>query len=197
MYCRNCGEEIDQNAVICVKCGSKRDQGNKYCANCGSNVEVGQVACMSCGYAIPKEKFSVNEFIKNKKKPIIGLGVIMAIVVLLSIILNASKTVNFQKLYDEHCMFTWAELAEDGSYLSIDTNPYDLDDKGLAYPDALYAVEDINKELGLPSSLIKEIKETTGADGKQTRTYEDLGLEITWKYHPDRGLEITYAKLKK
>ena len=39
--------------------------------------------------------------------------------------------------------------------------------------------------------------ETSSADGKQVRTYEDLGLEVSWRYHPDRGLEVTYSKLKK
>jgi len=197
MYCRNCGEVIDENAMICVKCGSAKDKGTEYCSNCGAKVEKGQVACMACGYALPKEKFSVKDFIKNKKKSIIILGVVVAVVVIISIIASAGKAVNFQKLYDEYCTFTWAEVGEDGSYLFIDTNPYDEDDNGLAYPDAYYAVENINKALGLPSSLIKEMGETTRLDGKQSRTYEDLGLEISWTYHPDDGLEVTYSKLKK
>ena len=32
MYCRNCGEQIDSNAAICVKCGFAKGTGVKYCA---------------------------------------------------------------------------------------------------------------------------------------------------------------------
>ena len=201
MYCRNCGEVVDENAVICIKCGTEKGKGMEYCSHCGGKVEKGQMACMTCGYALPKEKISIKEFVKNKKKPIIFSSIVAGIIIIgiivISVITNVSKAVNFQKLYNEYCIFTWAEVGEDGSYLFIDTNPYDIDGDGLAYPDAYYAVEDINKALGLPSSLYKEIGETSGADGKQVRTYEDLGLEVSWKYHPDKGLEITYSKLKK
>ena len=38
MYCRNCGEQIDSNAAICVKCGFAKGTGVKYCANCGKEV---------------------------------------------------------------------------------------------------------------------------------------------------------------
>ena len=29
MYCRNCGEQIDSNAAICVKCGFAKGTGVK------------------------------------------------------------------------------------------------------------------------------------------------------------------------
>ena len=70
MYCRNCGEVVDENAVICIKCGTEKGKGMEYCSHCGGKVEKGQMACMTCGYALPKEKISVKEFVKNKKKPI-------------------------------------------------------------------------------------------------------------------------------
>ena len=200
MYCRNCGEMLDENALICLKCGAEKGKGSEYCSHCGNKVEKGQMACMNCGYALPKEKLSVKKFVKNKKKPIIissiVAGIIIIAVIIISVVVTVNKAVNFQKIYDEYCIFTWAEVGKDGSYLSIDTNPYDNDNDGLAFPEAYFAVEEINNALGLPASLYKEMGETTGADGKQVRTYKDLGLEVSWKYHPDRGLEITYSKLK-
>lgn len=36
MHCRQCGELIDENAVICVKCGTEKGKGTEYCAHCGS-----------------------------------------------------------------------------------------------------------------------------------------------------------------
>lgn len=97
---------------------------------------------------------------------------------------------DFKSLYNKYCKSTWADYGSDGSYLSIDTNPYDWDDDGLAYPEAYYAIENVNNALGLPSSLLNEMGETTGADGKQSETFGDI--TVTWKYHPDKGLEVTY-----
>ena len=71
MHCRQCGELIDENAVICVKCGTEKGKGTEYCAHCGSKVEKHQMACLNCGYAIPKEKISFKEFVRNKKKAFI------------------------------------------------------------------------------------------------------------------------------
>lgn len=52
MYCRNCGEQIDSNAAICVKCGFAKGTGVKYCANCGKEVVPGANVCTNCGFAI-------------------------------------------------------------------------------------------------------------------------------------------------
>ncbi len=52
MYCRNCGNEIDSNAAICVKCGFKKGQGEKYCQNCGKETSSGQSVCLGCGFKI-------------------------------------------------------------------------------------------------------------------------------------------------
>ena len=55
---------------------------------------------------------------------------------------------------------------------------------------------DVNKALGLPDSLMAEFGETTGADGKQTEDFPEQGVTVSWKYHPDKGLEVTYKILK-
>ncbi len=97
---------------------------------------------------------------------------------------------DFKALYNKYCKSTWAEYGSDGSYLSIDTNPYDWDDDGLAYPEAYTAIKNVASALGMPSSLINDMGETTSLDGKQTETYGDV--TVTWKYHPDKGLEVTF-----
>lgn len=97
---------------------------------------------------------------------------------------------DFKALYNEYCNSIWADYGSDGSYLSIDTNPYDWDDEGLAYPEAYTAIASVNDALGLPSSLLNDMGQTSGADGKQSETFEDV--TVTWKYHPDKGLEVTY-----
>ena len=52
MYCKNCGNEIDPNAAICIKCGYAKGTGDKFCSNCGNEVASGASVCMNCGYAI-------------------------------------------------------------------------------------------------------------------------------------------------
>lgn len=101
-----------------------------------------------------------------------------------------------KSLYDEYCESPWAELGSDESYLSIDTNPYNYDSDSdystYYFLDAYEAVENINEALELPDSLLNEMGETTSLMGKQTETYDDIGITVSWTYHPDNGLEVTY-----
>ncbi len=52
MFCKNCGNQIDANAAICVKCGFAKGTGNNYCSNCGAQVTPGAVVCMNCGFSL-------------------------------------------------------------------------------------------------------------------------------------------------
>lgn len=104
---------------------------------------------------------------------------------------------DFKALYSKYCKATWANNGSDGSFLSIDTNPLDWDDSGLAYPEAYEAIENINKALGLPSSLIYDMGHTTANQGKQSETFNDAGVTVTWSYHPDKGLEVVYKAINK
>ena len=52
MYCKNCGNQMDPNAVICVKCGCAKGTGISYCPNCGQPTNPGAAACTSCGAAL-------------------------------------------------------------------------------------------------------------------------------------------------
>lgn len=81
-------------------------------------------------------------------------------------------------------------LGSDGSYLSADTNIYDLDD--YSNTSILYSIRDMNKSLGLPDSLWNDMLQTTWSMGKQQETFENIGIKVTWTYHPDKGLEVIY-----
>ena len=52
MFCKNCGNEIDENAAVCVKCGFEKGTGNKFCQNCGKEIEPGAAFCVNCGHVI-------------------------------------------------------------------------------------------------------------------------------------------------
>lgn len=100
------------------------------------------------------------------------------------------KGPDFKKLYDE-LSSTWGwTLGSDYSYLSADTNSYNSDD--YTNFSVLYAIEDMNKKMGLPNSLYNDMLQTTWSMGKQSETFENVGVTVTWTYHPDKGLEVTY-----
>lgn len=49
LYCRNCGNQMDPSAAICVKCGTAKGNGNAFCPHCGQPTAAGAEFCMSCG----------------------------------------------------------------------------------------------------------------------------------------------------
>lgn len=208
--CSNCGATLGDGQAFCPKCGTPKNAPKKnVCGKCGAELQDGQEFCPKCGQKVglvvdTGVSSAINQFnavvqktnTKKKKTPIIiaiaAVAVIIAIVIAVSG--GGSKGPNFKKIYDEYCSSIWADVGSDGSYLSIDTNPYDNDDDGLAYPAAYSAIEEVNKALGLPDSLISDMGSTTGTDGKQSETFSEQGVTVTWKYHPDKGLEVTYKK---
>lgn len=117
----------------------------------------------------------------------------MAIVVGAVAVNAKPKGPDFQALHDEYCSSPWAQVGDDGSYLSIDTNPYNTENGD--YPDALqafFAIEGINKALGFDESLHERMGRTNAMAGMQSETGNDV--RVSWNYHPDNGLEVTYSR---
>jgi TM2 domain-containing membrane protein YozV len=52
MFCRNCGNQMDNNAAVCIKCGVAKMQGINYCPNCGAPTAPGAAVCVKCGVAL-------------------------------------------------------------------------------------------------------------------------------------------------
>ena len=55
MFCKNCGEAMNDNQAICLKCGVKVGEGNAFCYNCGNAVAPDAEVCLSCGVATKKK----------------------------------------------------------------------------------------------------------------------------------------------
>ncbi len=100
---------------------------------------------------------------------------------------------DFKSIYSRYCNSTWASVGSDGSFLSIDTNPSDKDD--YTDYDALEAILSVNQALGLPDSLLDSMLSTTAMMGRQTETYSSKGVSVSWSYHPDKGMEISYKSI--
>lgn len=129
------------------------------------------------------------------------MAIIVAVLALVAIVagmvaVNANnakpKGPDFQVLYDEYCSEPWAKVGDDGSYLAIDTNPGDNAASNYGYSYYAYdAIKDINKALGFDESLLEEMNGTNSLIGARTETGN--GVKVTWRYHPDSGLEVTYS----
>lgn len=52
MYCKNCGNSMDDAAAFCVKCGAPKNAGNRFCPNCGTETVPGQAVCLRCGVTL-------------------------------------------------------------------------------------------------------------------------------------------------
>jgi hypothetical protein len=52
MYCRNCGNEVSEKAVMCVACGTPPKAGDKFCHNCKAETTAGAAICMKCGVSL-------------------------------------------------------------------------------------------------------------------------------------------------
>ena len=69
MFCKNCGEALNNNQAICLKCGVKVGDGNMFCPNCGKPVDPNGEYCMACGVALKKSagKGAAGDFAGKEK----------------------------------------------------------------------------------------------------------------------------------
>lgn len=49
MFCRNCGNMMNDQAVVCVACGVPAGKGNNYCPVCGDATNSLSQVCLKCG----------------------------------------------------------------------------------------------------------------------------------------------------
>lgn len=52
MYCRNCGEKVAEQAIVCPNCGVRPANGNNFCQNCGEGTDSEAQTCVKCGYSL-------------------------------------------------------------------------------------------------------------------------------------------------
>lgn len=52
MFCRNCGKEVPEQAVVCVNCGVAPGNGTRFCPNCGAETDARAEFCVKCGRAL-------------------------------------------------------------------------------------------------------------------------------------------------
>lgn len=70
MFCRNCGQEMNENQAICLNCGVKTGVGNKFCNNCGNATDENAQVCLNCGVALKNKN---GEYLNGQDKVVMIL----------------------------------------------------------------------------------------------------------------------------
>ena len=52
MFCKNCGQMLNDGQQVCLNCGVKAGSGSAFCANCGNQVTPGADVCTKCGASV-------------------------------------------------------------------------------------------------------------------------------------------------
>lgn len=65
MYCKNCGEKLNEGVNFCFNCGVKAGDGQGYCDRCG--VKVSSNTCSNCGNIIENYNGNLNNDTYNNK----------------------------------------------------------------------------------------------------------------------------------
>jgi hypothetical protein len=120
-----------------------------------------------------------------------------AVVLILLVILVPSK---FERVKDK-CVHIAGMVSGSGDYFTIDTSPdiYNNMDSAVraillrdAQDKALEAIKYANDELGFNGSVYSQMMNTTALMGRQSA--DNGKYRVSWTYHPDDGLEVTYEK---
>lgn len=151
------------------------------------------------GASTSPKKFS------KKKKTILfaSIGVVLVVAIIVAISIYNGRVFNrlvSQMLHE----YQYADnaVAADGSYLKIDTNPYDKDVDDLTVgqaatfyqkqSDSLDGIKFVNKKLGFSDAVYSKMLETSALMGRQSE--ENSKYRVSWTYHPKKGLEVMYEK---
>lgn len=142
---------------------------------------------------------------KFTRKKIVVLGAVIAIAAIASIaavLFIPSKLVRVRNECDD--MISAESVSGDDDYFTLDTYP-DRFEKSDIFTEALFlasgdeiredtlkAIAYANKELGFNRSVYSRMLETTALMGRQSE--ENGKYKVSWTYHPDDGLEVTYEK---
>jgi hypothetical protein len=52
MYCRNCSQQLVDNAEFCTDCGQRPLAGTRFCSHCGKEMAPNAEICTQCGVRV-------------------------------------------------------------------------------------------------------------------------------------------------
>lgn len=148
------------------------------------------------------ENSSTPKTSKGKKKKLIIIGgvILLIAVILISLFTRGNFFAKAVSEMLEEYPYADNTRGSDGSWLAIDTDPYDgdysdpmaeiLHEKKAS--DSLGGIQFMNEKCGFPDSVYKRMMSTSALMGQQSE--ENKKFRVSWTYHPDRGLEVLYEK---
>ncbi len=140
----------------------------------------------------PKLKFT-------KKTLAIG-GAVLAAIVVAVVAFTSFGGSEFEEVRSKACQIA-GRVAGNGDYFTIDTYPDEFDsmDEDVVarllpnmQATALAAIKYANESLGFRGTLFSRMVQTTALMGRQSE--ETDKYIVSWTYHPNDGLEVTYEK---
>jgi ribosomal protein L40E len=54
MYCRNCGQQLPDQAEFCTSCGQRALAGTQHCWSCGADTLPAAEICVKCGVRLSR-----------------------------------------------------------------------------------------------------------------------------------------------
>ena len=133
----------------------------------------------------------------SKKKLAIIATAAIAVIAIALIIFIPSK---FERVKNK-CVHIAGTVAGSGDYFTLDTYPDMFENtdaivREMILPDmaegALEAIRFANEEFGFSGAVYSKMMETSALMGRQSK--ENEKYKVSWTYHPDDGLEVTYEK---
>ena len=132
-----------------------------------------------------EEKVTKTKF--TKKKIFIISGIVVIVIAIALVIFIPSK---FERVKNE-CVHIAGMVSGDEDYFMIDTSPDSVPIPN-AQERALEAIKYANEELGFNNSVYSRMIRTSALMGRQSE--ENDKYKVSWTYHPNDGLEVTYEK---
>lgn len=93
----------------------------------------------------------------------------------------------FQKAYDTCGATSGVSVSDNGTTISVDTMGEE-DYAGATYDDLVCVIDAV----GTPSYITNSIMSVRALDGRQTQEFD--GIEVSYSYHPDNGMDIVFHK---
>ncbi len=152
--------------------------------------ETDEIGSKAESEEVPKKRIS------KTKMAILGAA-ILAVIAIVVVLFIPSK---FEKVKNE-CVQMAGQAATGKGYFTLDTYPdsyKNMDPTVRAFlldstqKNTLEAIRYANKELGFNDSVYSKMLNTSALMGRQTE--ENAKYKVSWTYHPDDGLEVTYEK---
>ena len=72
MFCKNCGQALNDNQAICLNCGVKVGDGTNFCPNCGAQTAPNADVCLNCGVALKKAGAN-GQYLNGQDKTVLGI----------------------------------------------------------------------------------------------------------------------------